>query len=384
MNLTKKLFLGLGLGISIAAYSQSDYTVLTGAPFLRISPDARAGGMGDQGVATSTDAFSQFWNAAKYPFAKNTSGVGVNYTPYMSKLTNDVFLLYGSFYTFLGDDERSTLSASIYYFNMGEVNLSQYVGGVVSDMGTTKPNEFSLDVAYGLKLTDNYSMAVTGRFIRSDLGGSFNSDNTLKPANTFAVDVSGYFRSPKHQSIGDYEGRVNAGWAVQNLGPRLDYTGDENSRSYLPTMARLGVGYDLFIDDLNRFSISGEASKLLVPGPEVSDYDANGKPIYTIPNVGVMEGIGKSFGNKKSIMLSGAAEYSYDDAFAIRAGYFTESPEQGARQYATVGVGLKYQSFGLDLSYLINMSKVNSALDNTLRFGLTWNIGGETYNSQDY
>ncbi|MFN3019698.1 type IX secretion system outer membrane channel protein PorV [Chryseobacterium sp. TY3] len=384
MNLTKKLFLGLGLGMSIAAYSQSDYTVLTGAPFLRISPDARAGGMGDQGVATSTDAFSQFWNAAKYPFAKNTSGVGVNYTPYMSKLTNDVFLLYGSFYTFLGDDERSTLSASIYYFNMGEVNLSQYVGGVVSDMGTTKPNEFSLDVAYGLKLTDNYSMAVTGRFIRSDLGGSFNSDNTLKPANTFAVDVSGYFRSPKHQSIGDYEGRVNAGWAVQNLGPRLDYTGDENSRSYLPTMARLGVGYDLFIDDLNRFSISGEASKLLVPGPEVSDYDANGKPIYTIPNVGVMEGIGKSFGNKKSIMLSGAAEYSYDDAFAIRAGYFTESPEQGARQYATVGVGLKYQSFGLDLSYLINMSKVNSALDNTLRFGLTWNIGGETYNSQDY
>lgn len=384
MNLTKKLFLGLGLGMSIAAYSQSDYTVLTGAPFLRISPDARAGGMGDQGVATSTDVFSQFWNAAKYPFAKNTSGVGVNYTPYMSKLTNDVFLLYGSFYTFLGDDERSTLSASIYYFNMGQVDLTSLVGNEVISGGTTKPNEFSLDVAYGLKLTDNYSMAVTGRFIRSDLGGSFNTDNTLKPANTFAVDVSGYFRSPKHQSIGDYEGRVNGGWAIQNLGPRLDYTGDENSRSYLPTMARLGVGYDLFIDDLNRFSISGEASKLLVPGPEISDHDANGKPIYTIPNVGVMEGIGKSFGNKKSIMFSGAAEYSYDDAFAIRAGYFTESPEQGARQYATVGVGLKYQSFGLDLSYLVNMSKVNSALDNTLRFGLTWNIGGETYNSQDY
>lgn len=384
MNLTKKLFLGLGLGISIAAYSQSDYTVLTGAPFLRISPDARAGGMGDQGVATSTDVFSQFWNAAKYPFAKNTSGVGVNYTPYMSKLTNDVFLLYGSFYTFLGDDERSTLSASIYYFNMGQVDLTEIVGDIVKSNGVTKPNEFSIDVAYGLKLSDYYSMAVTGRFIRSDLGGSFNTDNTLKPANTFAVDVSGYFRSPKHQSIGDYEGRVNGGWAIQNLGPRLDYTGDENSRSYLPTMARLGVGYDLFIDDLNRFSISGEASKLLVPGPEVSDHDANGKPIYTIPNVGVMEGIGKSFGNKKSIMFSGAAEYSYDDAFAIRAGYFTESPEQGARQYATVGVGLKYQSFGLDLSYLINMSKVNSALDNTLRFGLTWNIGGETYNSQDY
>ncbi|MBP7498884.1 MAG: PorV/PorQ family protein, partial [Chryseobacterium sp.] len=123
MNLTKRLFLGLGIGVSAFAFSQSGVQpVLTGAPFLRISPDARAGGMGDQGVVTSTDVFSQFWNAAKYPFAKTSSGVGVSYTPYMSKLTSDVFLLYGSFYTFLGDDERSTLSASLYYFNMGEVN----------------------------------------------------------------------------------------------------------------------------------------------------------------------------------------------------------------------------------------------------------------------
>lgn len=385
MNFTKKLFLGLGLGIGVASYAQEIKPVLTGAPFLRISPDAKSGGMGDQGVATSTDVFSQFWNAAKYPFAKNSSGVGVNYTPYMSKLTSDVFLLYGSFYTFIGDDERSTLSASIYYFNMGEVNLTELnVDGSIADNGTVKPNEFSLDLAYALKLTDNYSMAVTGRFIRSDLGGGFNSNSTLKPANSFAVDVSGYYMSPKHQSFGDYEGRIKGGWAIQNLGPKLDYTGDENSRSYLPTMARLGAGYDLYIDDLNRFSLSAEASKLLVPGPAYMGNDDNGRPIYETPNVGPIAGVGKSFNNKKSIMLSGAAEYSYDDSFAIRAGYFTESPEQGARQYATVGVGLKYQSFGLDLSYLINTSNINSALDNTLRFGLTWNIGGETYNSQDY
>lgn len=376
MNLTKKLFLGLGFGLSTLAFSQSNVQpVLTGAPFLRISPDARAGGMGDQGVVTSTDVFSQFWNAAKYPFAKVSSGVGVNYTPYMSKLTNDVFLLYGSFYTFLGDDERSTLSASIYYFNMGDVDLTDFVGNEVIQGGTAKPNEFSIDVAYGLKLSDNYSMAVTGRFIRSDIGGGFNSNSTLKPANTFAVDVSGYYLSPKHESISGYEGRVKAGWAVQNLGPRLDYTGDEESRSYLPTMARLGLGYDLLIDDQNRFSLSGEASKILVPGPDDTG---------NVPNVGVMEGIGKSFSNKKSIMFSGAAEYSYDDTFAIRTGYFAESPEQGARQYATVGVGFKYASFGLDLSYLINTSKINTALDNTLRFGLTWNIGSETYNATDY
>ncbi|SEH65824.1 type IX secretion system outer membrane channel protein PorV [Epilithonimonas hominis] len=374
MNLTK-LFLGLGIGVSAFAFSQSNNTVLTGAPFLRISPDARAGGMGDQGVVTSTDVFSQFWNAAKYPFAKVSSGVGVNYTPYMSKLTNDVFLLYGSFYTFLGDDERSTLSASLYYFNMGEVSLTDIKAGTIIDNGTVKPNEFSIDLAYGLKLSDNYSMAVTGRFIRSDFG-SFNSDSNFKAANTFAVDVSGYFMSPKHESISGYEGRVKAGWAVQNIGPKLDYTGDENSRSYLPTMARLGIGYDLLIDDMNRFSLSGEASKILVPAPD-SD-------TQLIPNVGPIEGIGKSFSNKKSIMFSGAAEYSYDDTFAIRTGYFAESPEQGARQYATVGVGFKYASFGLDLSYLINTSKINTALDNTLRFGLTWNIGSETYNATDY
>ncbi|RRQ45880.1 type IX secretion system outer membrane channel protein PorV [Chryseobacterium sp. SC28] len=375
MNLTKRLFLGLGIGASIFAFSQNIQPVLTGAPFLRISPDARAGGMGDQGVVTSTDVFSQFWNAAKYPFARVSSGFGVNYTPYMSKLTNDVFLLYGSYYTFLGDDERSTISASIYYFNMGDVDLTDIVGNEVIQNGTAKPNEFSIDVAYGLKLTDTYSMAVTGRFIRSDIGGGFNSNSTLQPANTFAVDVSGYFVSPRHESISGYEGRVKAGWAVQNLGPRLDYTGDEESRSYLPTMARLGLGYDLLIDDQNRFSVSGEASKILVPGP-----DENGN----VPNVGVIEGIGKSFNNKKSIMFSGAAEYSYDETFALRAGYFTEAPEQGARQYATVGVGFKYASFGLDLSYLINTSNINTALDNTLRFGLTWNIGSETYNAQDY
>ena len=375
MKLTKKLFLGLSIGIGSLAMAQNTYPVLTGAPFLRISPDARAGGLGDQGVATSADAFSQFWNASKFPFSRNTSSAAVSYTPWMGKLTNDVFLMYLGFNTMLGEEDRSSLSASIYYFNMGSVDLTRLVGTEVVNEGTAKPNEFAIDVAYALKLSDTYSMAVTGRFIRSDFG-SFNSDSNFKAANTFAVDVSGYFMSPKHESISGYEGRVKAGWAVQNIGPKLDYTGDENSRSYLPTMARLGIGYDLLIDDMNRFSLSGEASKILVPAPD--------SETQLIPNVGPIEGIGKSFSNKKSIMFSGAAEYSYDDTFAIRTGYFAESPEQGARQYATVGVGFKYASFGLDLSYLINTSKINTALDNTLRFGLTWNIGSETYNATDF
>lgn len=384
MNFNKKLFLAMGIGLSAAAFSQnlSDIRpVVTGAPFLRISPDARAGGMGDQGVATTTDAFSQFWNAAKYPFSKTTSAVAVNYTPYMGKLTNDVFLLYGAYHHFLGQEERSTISASIYYFNMGQVDLTKLVGSEVTSEGISKPNEFAIDVAYGLKLTDTYSMAVTGRYIRSDIGGGFNSDSTLKPANTFAVDVAGYYQTEKHQSFGDYEGQARAGWAIQNLGPRLDYTGDEESRSYLPTMARLGAGYDLYIDDLNKVGLTLEASKILVPGQQAV-YGTDGTITgYDVPNVGVIEGVGKSFSNKKSIMFSGGVEYSYDDMFAVRGGYFHESAEQGGRQYATAGVGFKYNSFGLDVSYLINTSKINTALDNTLRFGLTWNIGDQTSNA---
>ncbi|MDC8103080.1 type IX secretion system outer membrane channel protein PorV [Chryseobacterium sp. PTM-20240506] len=384
MNLTTKLLLGIGLSAGFLGYSQDlgqVRPVLTGAPFLRIAPDARSGGMGDQGVVTSPDAFSQFWNAAKYPFSRTSSSVGLNYTPYMGKLTNDVFLLYGAFHKFLGQDERSTISASIYYFNMGQVDLTQLVGSEVASMGTSKPNEFSIDVAYGLKLSDSYSMAVTGRFIRSDLAGGFNTDTTLKPANSFAVDVSGYYTSPRFSSIGGYDGKVNAGFAIQNLGPKLDYTGNEESRSYLPTMARLGVGYDMYLDDLNKIGISVEGSKILVPGSEFVGMDPNTRqPMYAVPNVGPIAGIGKSFKNKNSIMYSGALEYSYDNAFAVRTGYFRESPEQGAREFATAGIGLKYRSFGLDISYLINMSKINTALDNTLRFGLTWNIGDETSN----
>lgn len=385
MKFTKRLLLGLGLGASVTIFAQDlekIRPVLTGAPFLRVAPDARAGGMGDQGVATSADVFSQFWNAAKYPFSRQASGVGFNYTPYMGKLTNDVFLLYGSYFKMIGQEERSTISASIYYFNMGAVDLTRIVdNNVIANEGTAKPNEFAIDVAYALRLADSFSMAVTGRFIRSDLSGGFNTDTTLKAANSFAVDISSYFTTPRFSGLGGMDNKVNAGLTIQNLGPKLDYTGDENSRTYLPTMARLGLGYDVFIDDLNRVGISAEASKLLVPG--ATDYNPVTQ-LYEVPNVGVMEGMGKSFKNPKSVMLSGALEYAYDNSFFVRGGYFHESEEQGARQFGTAGVGFKYNAFQLDVSYLINTSKLNSALDNTLRFGLTWHIGEESMNANDY
>lgn len=364
--------------------------IMTGAPFLRISPDARAGGLGDQGVATSADNYSQFWNAAKYSFAPDYSGVAFSYTPYMGSLVNDVFLLNATYYTFLGQDERSTLGASIYYFNMGEIELNQLQGTDIVSMGKAKPNEFSIDLSYGLRLTDNYSMAVTGRFIRSDL---FNgvSDGTVQPANTFAVDLAGYYQS-ETMDTNNFEGKLRGGFQISNIGPKLDYSNSEDNASYLPTTLRLGVGYDFKFDDYNKVGITTEFSKLLVPTPQY-EYDEEGNITNSyIPNKGVMEGIFSSFGDApgggseelKEITYSVGAEYSYNDALFIRAGYFHESPMKGDRQHLTLGLGLKYNSFAFNASYLIPMSDTNNALENTLRFGIAWNFGGETQNSYDY
>ncbi|MDR1877095.1 MAG: type IX secretion system outer membrane channel protein PorV [Flavobacteriaceae bacterium] len=363
-----------------------NYAIVTGAPFLRISPDARSGGLGDQGVATSPDGFSQFWNPSKYVFGTSYSGIGVSYTPYMNKLTNDVFLLNGTFYTFLGEEERSTLGASIYYFNMGEIQLNELLGNNIVEKGISKPNEFAIDLSYGLKLADVYSMAVTARYIRSDLYNNVdNSSAQTKAANTFAVDVTGYFQSEKTDVFGDYQGKWRAGWGLFNMGPKLDYSDSKENSSFLPTNLRLGVGYDLYFDEENKFGVTLEASKLLVPAPEEVT-DASGNRYYQIPDKSFISGMFSSFGNKdmvKEITYSISGEYVFNNAFAFRAGYFYESPEKGARQYLTLGAGLKYQSFGVDFSYLITTSSINNALDNTLRFGLTWDFGGETSNSLD-
>lgn len=376
---------------------QQPNPILTGAPFLRIPPDARAGGLGDQGVATSADNYSQYWNAAKFAFAQDYSGVAFTYTPYMSSLTNDVFLLNASYYTFLGSEERSTLAASIYYFKMGDIELNEDHGGTIYPMGTSKPNEFSIDLSYGLRLTDNYSMAVTGRFIRSDIFNGVN-DGTVQPANTFAVDLAGYYQS-ETMSTNHFEGKLRGGFQISNIGPKLDYSNSEDNASYLPTTLRLGIGYDFKFDDYNKVGITTEFSKLLVPTPDVriEEYtDASGQTRYDIvretPNKGVMGSMFSSFGDApgggkeelKEITYSVGAEYSYNDALFIRAGYFHESPMKGDRQHLTLGLGLKYNAFAFNASYLIPMSNTNNALENTLRFGIAWNFGGETQNSYDY
>jgi hypothetical protein len=376
----------------LSTAQQQPNPVLTGAPFLRVSPDARAGALGDMGAATSADAFSQFWNPAKYNFSKSYSGVAVSYTPYMSSITDDVFLLNASFYTFLGQDERSTLSASLYYFNIGEIDLTELVGTQIVNTGIAKPNEFAFDVAYGLRLTDTYSMAVTGRFIRSDLFNNID-DGTVQPANTFAVDVSGFYQSPRH-SWSNFEGRARAGFNISNIGPKLDYSNSEDNAAYLPTNLRVGAGYDFILDEYNTVAFTMEANKLLVPTPQY-EVDADGNEIAGsryIPNKGVVEGMFSSFGDApggfaeemKEFTWGASLEYSYNDVLFVRSGYFHESELKGDRQHLTLGAGLKYNAFGLDFSYLIPTSKTNNALENTLRFALTWEFGGETNNNWDY
>lgn len=388
----KKISIGCLLLLSVFTFAQEEEPnpVLTGAPFLRVSPDARAGALGDMGAATSADAFSQYWNPAKYAFSKSYSGVAVSYTPYMSGITDDVFLLNASYYTMLGQEERSTLSASIYYFNIGEIDLTELVGNQIVNTGIAKPNEFSIDLSYGLRLTDNYSMAVTGRFIRSDLFN--NIDNAgVQPANTFAVDVSGFYQTPRH-SWNNFEGRARAGFNISNIGPKLDYSNDEDNAAYLPTNLRVGAGYDFLLDEYNTVAVTLETNKLLVPTPQYV-YNDEGTIIgKEIPNKGVVEGMFSSFGDApggfseelKEFTWAASAEYSYNDVLFIRGGYFHESMMKGDRQHLTLGAGLKYNAFGIDFSYLIPMSDTNNALENTLRFALTWEFGGETSNDYDY
>jgi len=296
-KLTTTLLTILSIGV-FGQQTEEANPILTGAPFLRISPDARAGALGDQGVATSADNYSQFWNAAKYAFSKDYSGVAFSYTPYMNNLTSDVFLLNGTFYTFLGQEERSTLAASVYYFNMGEIELNRLgVGGDIINDGISKPNEFSIDLSYGLRLTDNYSMAVTGRYIRSDLFNNLNQAG-VQPANSFAVDVAGFYQS-ETMNTNSFDGKFRAGFQVSNIGPKLDYSNNEDNASYLPTTLRVGAGYDFKFDEYNKVSLSTEVSKLLVPTPQY-ELDSLGnikEGSRFIPNKGPIDGIFSSFGD---------------------------------------------------------------------------------------
>ncbi|WP_111709452.1 type IX secretion system outer membrane channel protein PorV [Lutibacter citreus] len=346
--------------------------ITTAAPFLLIAPDARAGGMGDIGVATSPDANSQHWNASKFAFMRSQFSVGIIYTPWLRELTNDVFL--GGFSFANRIDERSAWAASLKYFNLGEIQLTDNSG---FPNGTEKLNEFSVDASYSLKLNETYSMGVTLRYIRSDLGIE-SANSTISPVNSFAVDISGYFQSDE-KNYGDFNGIWRAGYNISNIGPKVSYS-DDGQDNFIPTNMKVGGGFDFILDNYNKISLNLELNKLLVPTPSVSD---DGEPPYSQDDISFFSGMFKSFNDApggfseemKEFTWALGAEYMYDNSFAIRAGYFNESDLKGARKYFTIGSGFNFKSSKLDISYLFNASDINNPLENTLRFSLSFDFG---------
>ena len=350
--------------------------ITTGVPFMLIAGDARSSGMGDIGVSSAPDAFSQQWNPAKYAFAKDKQGIGVTYTPYLSKLVNDIFLGNITYYNRL--NERSAVAASFRYFSNGEIELRETAD---QEPLLVKPNELLFDLSYSLKLSERFSMAVAGRYIRSDLKLQTAIEDA-SAANTFAVDIAGYYQS-EEIPYDSFDGRWRAGFNFSNIGPKLKYdeAGQENN---LPTNMALGGGFDFILDQYNKVSALVEVNKLLVPTPSDSNEDGTINSQDDYSNQTFVQGIFSSFGDApdgfseelKEFTWAIGAEYLYQDSFAFRLGYFNESDEKGSRKFATFGAGFKYTTINIDLSYLFSTVDVASnPLEGTLRFGLTFNFG---------
>ena len=356
-------------------YSQDRRVITTAVPFLMISADARASGLGEQGVATSPDAFSQHWNPAKYVFLDNKSGVGVSYTPYLSKLVSDVFLANLNYYNVI--DERSSWSTSFKYFSLGDIDILQNPQDIPY---LENPNEFTLDASYILKLNDNFSMGVTGRYLMSDVKlQSVDSDSSS--ASSFAVDISGFYQSDE-RAYENFNGLWRFGFNISNMGPKMKYE-ELGKNNFIPTNLKLGSAFDFIFDSSNKLSINLELNKLLVPSPSVPIYNSNDQIIgYNQADVTFLSGLFKSFGDApdgfseelKEITLSLGLEYTYNDSFALRVGYFGENEDKGARKYVTFGTGFSLEEIDLDLSYLLSSSSVISPLENTLRFSFTYNF----------
>jgi len=360
---------------SFNLFSQDRRVITTAVPFLMISADARASGLGEQGVATTPDAFSQHWNPAKYVFIENKSGIGVSYTPYLSKLVSDVFLANLNYYNVI--NERSSWSTSFKYFSLGDIDILQNPQDVPY---LETPNEFTLDASYILKLNDNFSMGVTARFLMSDVKlQSLDSDSSS--ASSFAVDISGFFQSDE-KAYENFNGIWRAGFNISNMGPKMKYE-ELGKNNFIPTNLKIGSAFDFIFDSSNKLSLNLELNKLLVPSPSIPLYNSNDQIIgYNQEDVSFLSGLFKSFGDApggfseelKEITLALGFEYLYNDSFALRLGYFGENEDKGARKYITFGTGFRLDDIKIDLSYLLSTSDIISPLENTLRFSFTYNF----------
>lgn len=341
-----------------------------------IAPDARAAGMGDVGAATDPDVNSQFWNPAKYPFCISRAGVALNYTPWLRQLVSDIDLAYVAGYYRIGD--YSAISGSLRYFSLGEVMTSMEENAM-----SVKPYEMSLDVAYSLMLSETFSIAAGIRWLYSDLRFDYTED--ASPASAFAADLAMYYNN--YFNMGNRECQLGLGMNISNIGSKISFFGDERSQ-FLPANMRIGASLMIPVDEYNRFSISADANKLLVPtvpkqeeGESAADYQQ--RVIEEYSDVGAISGIFKSFGDApggfkeelEEIQWSVGAEYVYHDQFSLRAGYHHESENKGNRKYFTVGGGFRMNVFSLDVGYVISTAQSNP-LDQTLRFTLAFDMDG--------
>lgn len=344
-------------------------TINTAVPFLRIAPDARSGAMGDVGIATAPDANSIYWNLAKLPFATAKSGISVTYTPWLKELVNDVFLATVSGYTHL--DEYQSISASLRYFSLGTINFTDVTG---SETGSYRPREFALDAGYARKLSENWSVGLAARYIYSNLASGDIAGRVVRPGKAFSTDLSAFYTKDFEKD----DGRVNKwnfGVAITNIGTKISYTQSAQYKDFIPTNLGIGTSYTFGLDEASKLTFALDVNKLLVPTP-----DSTGK----YREKGVIDGMFSSFGDApggfkeelQELMYSVGAEYWYNDMFAVRAGYFNENKNKGNRKYFTAGIGIKYDIFGLNFSYLVPSGTgiQRNPLSNTLRFSLTFDL----------
>ncbi len=350
----------------------------TAIPSLSIAPDARGGGMGDIGVATLPDINSQYWNPAKYAFMASKAGVSLSYTPWLRKLVSDMSLAYLAGYYKLGQSDRSAISASLRYFTMGEIPLTEYGGNTYLNI---YPYEMAADFGYGMKLSETSSLAVTLRYIRSDMGARL--DDELQPDNAFAADVSGY--TERYVYVGGGESLWSGGFNISNIGTKISFDGG-NTNQFLPANLRLGTGLLYPLDEYNQIGFYVDLNKYIVPSypvrndEETEDEFRARRDEYNSISNGLMGAI-KSFSAEpfseqlKAVNISVGAEYNYNSQFFVRGGYHYENRLKGNRQYFSAGAGFKMSVFQLDAAYLISTVPSNP-LDQTLRFSLSFDMDG--------
>jgi len=355
-------------------------TITTAVPFLLISPDSRAGGMGDVGVATSPDANSLHWNPAKFAFVEDEVGFAVSYVPWLRALVPDINLSYLAGYKKLNKNEA--IAMELRYFTLGDITFTDVIG---NNLGQYKPSEFAIGSAYSRKLSDQFSLAISGRYIYSNLtGGQSAGGIATNAGQSIAADVAGYFRKDIRIAKKDMELALGAN--ISNIGNKVRYT-ETSTRDFIPINLRLGTALNADLDEYNKISFAFDINKLLVPTPPIYNDSIDGQIDFgQDPNVSVVSGIFQSFGDApggfseemREINFSVGTEYWYDDQFAVRAGYFNEHNTKGGRKFFTFGSGVKYNVFALDFSYLINASRAingNNPLANTMRFTLIFDFG---------